>query len=262
MDILTFYGTSDAQGVPRLLCSCPVCKSEKSYNHRTRPSCEFNIDDKKFLIDISPDFKFQFHLYNNSEIPSAVLITHAHNDHIAGLGDFADLCFWNNKNVQIVSPPEIIYKLKERFPYLINRRGLTFVGTTKWMNGNNKISFHKVNHGHNGYSYGILVQKDKGNRWAYLSDSFDVSEEQWLPFYNLDLLIFGTSFWKENQPASKRSVYDVSEAIGIKKKLGPKKMILTHLSHDIDINRRGKELPDDIMFAYDGLKIALNKTTI
>ncbi|MGG3688757.1 MBL fold metallo-hydrolase, partial [Caldifermentibacillus hisashii] len=85
MDILTFYGTSDAQGVPRLLCSCPVCKSEKSYNHRTRPSCEFNIDDKKFLIDISPDFKFQFHLYNNSEIPSAVLITHAHNDHIAGV---------------------------------------------------------------------------------------------------------------------------------------------------------------------------------
>lgn len=255
MNRLIFYGTSDAQGVPRLLCTCPVCKSERSLNHRTRPSVEFSIEDETFLIDISPDFKSQFHQYNNSKIPSTVFITHAHNDHIAGLGDFADLCFWNHKNVQIISPPEIIDKLKERFPYLINREGLGFVGTEKWFSNGNKITFHKVNHGHNGYSYGILVHRENGHRWAYVSDSFNVSEDQWVPFYNLDLLIFGTSFWKENQEAHKRSVYDVTEALDIKRKLEPKKMILTHLSHDIDISKHTEMLPKNVMFAYDGLTI-------
>ncbi|MBS4207314.1 MBL fold metallo-hydrolase [Bacillus sp. FJAT-50079] len=269
MDTLTFYGTSDAQGVPRLLCGCHVCKSVKPHNHRTRPSCEFNIDEQTFLIDISPDFRSQFQLYNNSHIPSTVLITHAHNDHVAGLGDFADLCYWNNKEVQIISPPDIINMLTNRFPYLVNRKGLTFVGTDQWANNGIKISFHRVNHGikisfhrvnhgHNGYSYGILVAKENGYRWAYMSDSFDVLEDQWRPFYHLDLFIFGTSFWKENQPRWKRSVYDVTEAFDINRMIEPKKMILTHLSHDIDIKKRTRELPKNMMFASDGLKITLN----
>ncbi|MCQ9284067.1 MBL fold metallo-hydrolase [Priestia aryabhattai] len=258
MNKLLFYGTSDAQGVPRLLCDCKVCTQKDPLNQRTRPSAQFTLDGNVCLIDVSPDFKHQFHLYNNKKIPSTVFITHPHNDHVAGLGDLADLCYWNNVSTEVVGAPEVISELIKRFPYLAKRKGLTFNGTLKWESGETAITFHKVNHGFNGHSYGIVVHQKQGARWAYVSDSFNVTKEQWEPFYHLDLLIFGTSLWKEYLQKEKRSVYDVTEAMEIKVKLQAKNMVFTHLSHDIDIRKHAEVLLDkNVSFAYDGREISL-----
>ncbi|MCI1696817.1 MBL fold metallo-hydrolase [Aneurinibacillus aneurinilyticus] len=256
MGKLTFLGTSDAQGVPRLLCSCRVCQSKNTLNVRKRPSVLLETKDCNVLIDISPDFRSQFIEYVNNSIPDIVLITHCHHDHIGGLGDYADLCFWNNKNTKIVSPPENIDSLKQRFPYLINRRGLSFVSSFNYLVEDWKVTFHKVNHGFNGYSYGILFEKYKV-KWAYLSDAFNLNEQQFEPFYNCDLLILGTSYWKEIADHSRRSVYDVQEAIKLKDNLNISRLILTHLSHDIDLSEHNKLLPHNVEFAYDGMKLPL-----
>ncbi|SHF22383.1 phosphoribosyl 1,2-cyclic phosphate phosphodiesterase [Seinonella peptonophila] len=247
MGTLRFLGTSDAQGVPRMLCNCNICIG--SDNVRKRPSA-FIDSTQKILIDVSPDFRQQFLEYQ-IHIPDLLLVTHAHNDHIAGFGDLADLCFWNNKSLLVISPMDVIKTLKDRYPYLHNRTQIQFIGTTTWKTDEYEISFHKVNHGHNGYSYGIKFTR-LGFVWAYISDAINMSDEQMTPFFNLDLIIMGASYWDESTRPNqeKRSVYDVQEAIKLKNHLNAHQMILTHMSHDIDITSR--QLPSNVEFSFDG----------
>ncbi|WP_134683995.1 MBL fold metallo-hydrolase [Brevibacillus migulae] len=253
---IQFWGTSDAQGVPRMLCNCHVCSSEEKSNVRTRPSMLVEYGDDQILIDLSPDFRQQFFAFANKRVPDTVLFTHAHHDHIGGLGDFADLASWNQKKVNMVSPEDIIETILTRYPYLARRNGLHFQKEDTWQIGNLRIGFHRVNHGANGYSYGIRFETDT-LRFAYVSDAINLTDAEWLPFFELDCLILGTSYWREDAPMSRRSVYSVEEVLPILEKLKPSVVYLTHLSHDIDHEQKESLLPKHVRFAYDGLLIAL-----
>ena len=254
-NLLTFLGTSDAQGVPRMLCRCPVCTSSDPIHKRRRPSVRFETEDAIILIDVSPDFREQFLQYGNELIPDAVLITHCHNDHIAGFGDFGDLCFWNKKRSRIISPEENIRLLRSCYSYLNESRGIEYNATDAWKIGKWQIRFHRVNHGFNGFSYGIRFHSEEG-AWAYVPDAFGMTEEQLEPFTDMDLLVLGTSYYREHADRTRRSVYDVTEAIEIKEKVRPSRLLLTHLSHDIDIPLHSLRLPPGIQFAYDGMQLA------
>jgi phosphoribosyl 1,2-cyclic phosphate phosphodiesterase len=89
-----------------MMCSCDICINKSQTNKRTRSSVLISIDTEHILIDLSPDFKLQFLSYIKDIIPKTVLITHAHNDHISGIGDYADLCYWNKIQSSIYSPLE------------------------------------------------------------------------------------------------------------------------------------------------------------
>ncbi|WP_028401791.1 MBL fold metallo-hydrolase [Ectobacillus panaciterrae] len=256
MTQLQFLGTSDAKGVPRILCGCSVCQEKKAVNIRTRPSLAIRLKQETIFIDLSPDFRTQCLRFLNKKIASAVLLTHAHNDHISGLGDYADLLFGQKKQGAIISPSDIIDTVQNRYPYLKNRPLLQFAGESEWEIGPYKVTFHRVNHGFNGYSYGI---KFTGHdyTWAYVSDAINLSQQEIKPFIGLDLLIIGTSFWDEKAPMHTRSVYSVKEILEIDKVLQAKTIIFTHLSHDIDVEKRKKEIPAHTMFAYDGMEYNL-----
>ncbi|MCH5586657.1 MBL fold metallo-hydrolase [Shimazuella sp. AN120528] len=249
---IQFLGTSDSQGVPRMLCSCAVCKSTD--NKRSRPSV-FIHTSRKILVDASPDFRQQF-IDGDLCIPDILCITHAHNDHIAGLGDLADLCFWHESKLTIISPPDVIDILKQRYPYLTPKRNIFFTPLHQMDVDGVHISFHRVNHGNNGYSYGIRFSNQTSS-WAYVSDVINMTTEQMVPFYHLSLLILGASYLDEsNYPFQyKRSIYDVREALLLREKLQPEKLILTHMSHNIDITKN--ILPEGVWFGKDGMCIML-----
>lgn len=213
-------------------------------------------NQSNLLIDVSPDFRTQFFKYDNRKVPCKVLITHAHNDHIGGFGDLADLCFWQNADTGITSPPEMIEILKQRYPYLIKRRGIHFKANHISKLDDWNISFHKVNHGFNGYAYGIKFES-KNYIWSYIPDIFQATEIQLNPFLSSDLIIMGTSYWKEEADIKKRSIYDVEEVLALKEKYKIPRMILTHLSHNIDIPKHEKRLPKGVQFAYDGLELTI-----
>lgn len=256
-DLITFLGTSDAQGVPRMMCDCPVCSSADPLHRRRRPSLLFQTEGEGILIDVSPDFREQFLQYGNRQIPGTVLITHCHNDHIAGFGDFGDLCYWNKRHSLVISPDENIQYLRSRYSYLHEGRGIQYREAASVQKGKWRITFHKVNHGFNGYSYGIRFQS-REITWAYVPDSFSMTEEQMAPFTDCALLILGTSFYKESADREKRSVYDVTEAMELKGKLRVSRLLLTHLSHDIDVPKHCSLLPSDVQFAHDGMRLVLS----
>lgn len=254
---LRFLGSGDSQGVPRLWCDCKVCNEARTtgQNARTRPSVLLETPTQTILLDAAPDLRSQL-IREAIKTVDAVLITHAHNDHVLGLGDIGDLARWTGKTIPIYAPAEVVPVLKERFAYMTrgSYKRLTPFHTLERADrdfGGYHVTAHKVPHGHNGYAYGFRFASHMFN-WAYVPDSIGIDDLK--PWQNLDLLILGTSFYQEDAPYEKRSVYDVVEALELVQTLRPKRTLFTHLGHGVDCQ---KPVPEGTQYAFDGLTLTL-----
>ncbi|QNK55222.1 MBL fold metallo-hydrolase [Paenibacillus sp. PAMC21692] len=261
MSTLIFRGTGDSQGVPRIYCECDVCVEARGTgeNLRLRPSLQWqDADAGTTWIDCGPDFGRQMEAAHLRDI-DRMLITHAHYDHIGGLPEWYDVCRWTGKTGAVYAPTEVIEEILQRFPWIASR--IEFKPfDAPMMIGAWKASSWKVNHGKNGYAYAFSFQHaHTGYRWIYCPDAIELTEEQQKPMARADLIILGTSFFREPYPMETRSVYDVEEAIGLSRNWQPGRIILTHMSHDIDI-ARGDELPAGMDFAHTGMQIEVTRS--
>lgn len=263
---LSFLGSGDSQGVPRWWCDCEVCAEARAtgQNARTRPSALLEMpndrgDVSRILIDASPEFRLQAGASGLRDL-EAVIVTHAHNDHILGLGDVMDFVRWTSAETLIYAAPTVLAQLEERFGYLFRGRfadrfqpippdGLELHG---W-----RVRAFEVPHGFNGASHALRFDR-AGKSWVYASDCLDLGDEileRW--FSHLELLVLGACFWDESHaPRAGRSVYDVHETLELTARLKPARALLTHLGHGVDA-RRESELPESHALARDGLKLEL-----
>lgn len=256
MDQLVFLGTGDAMGVPRVYCDCRVCNEARSSgeNRRYRSAVAVECGDhRQFMIDCGPDFRASMERRGQRFIEH-IVITHAHFDHIGGLPEWADACRWLGRRGQMYAPREVVDIILRQYPWLERNLdihllddGITLAG---W-----SIHGWKVNHGKNGYSYAYRFSK-QGYTWAYCPDSIGLPPEQRRPLNGLDLLILGTSFYKELAEYSTRSVYDVTEALELLQEVQPKRTVFTHMSHDIDL-ARDYGLSERVSFARTGMAVSL-----
>ncbi len=250
---LTFLGTGDAMGVPRVYCECEVCEEARTtgVNRRYRSSVFVESDKGEFFIDAGPDFRHQMEMLKKRKLRT-MLVTHPHFDHIGGLPEWADACRWLGEKGELYAPQEVLDAIQAQFPWLRNHIDLKPVDLE---NGLDLAGYHihswKVNHGKNGYSYAYHLEKD-GYTWVYCSDSINLNEQEQKPLYGLDLLILGTSFYYEKALFESRSVYDMMEAQELLTKVKPKQTIFTHMSHDVDLRHRYMLSPG-ITLAYTGL---------
>ena len=253
---LRFLGTSDSQGVPRWWCGCGVCAEAKATrkNARTRPAAVIE-GDERVLIDAPLELRLQCSREGLSGFDAA-LITHAHNDHILGLGDLADWGRWTGAHCPIYAPAVVLPQLKTRFGYLtadsyqartpflsLEAATRTFAGYT--------VRAIRVPHGFNGSAYAFRFERN-GKSWGYMPDCLGLSELG--PWRGLELLILGASFYHETAPIAGRSVYDVQEAAALVTELKPRTTVLTHLGHGVDSR---KTAPDGLRYAHDGLVVPL-----
>lgn len=248
---LTVLGAGDSQGVPRWYCPCAICVEARltGQNRRSRPSILLNWYEHSILFDAPPEIRIQLDR-NGIRRLDAACFTHAHHDHIAGLVDLYDYARYTRQPLPIYIPQASSAALTERFPFLVDRVKLFpwhIVAEPFHLFGL-QITPFLVPHGRNGTAHGFRIETGEVSV-AYVPDALDIPlEVQEHHLRDLNLLILGTSFYHEEAPKERRSIYDVVEALALTARLQPQKIIFTHLSHDIDIRR---SLPPHHSFAVD-----------
>ncbi|RED60285.1 MBL fold metallo-hydrolase [Cohnella lupini] len=253
---ITFLGTGDSMGTPRVYCDCSICMEARTtgVNRRFRSSLWIEEEGQRpLLLDCGPDWLAQME-GNGTKKVSQALITHAHFDHIGGMTEWADACRWTNEKGVAYAPREVLNEIRQRFPWIErhiemaeNDNGMTY---GKW-----RITPWRVNHGKNGYSYAYrFSNEENGVNWVYCSDAINLTERQKAPLADLALLVLGTSFAEEPYPMDTRSVYDMREGLLLSEEWNPQSVVFTHLSHDIDVTHDYR-LPENVKLARTGLSM-------
>ncbi|MBZ9749619.1 MBL fold metallo-hydrolase [Deinococcus sp. HMF7604] len=256
---LTLLGTGDSKGVPRFWCACDVCTEARAGGvNRRRTATLLRVGAQSALLDAGPDTHAALARLPALLVPSMVLLSHAHNDHLLGLGDLLDYVQHAGGTLPVYAPASVISAIRERFGYAFRLRSPVQVWPDEGVRmGGVTLRAFRVPHGANGESHAFRLDAP-GWAAAIMTDAIDVPGDTaaaWLT--GLDLLVLGTSFADESaQDHSGRSVYDVREALALPWAQAARQVILTHLSHGVDA-RQVAHLPPGWRYAHDGLTVPL-----
>lgn len=251
---VTFLGTGTSQGIPIIGSKHPVCLSKNPKDKRLRVSVLIELNNLNILIDCGPDFRQQLLKTDCSKI-DAVLFTHEHSDHTAGLDDLRPFYFRQGK-IPIYAQYRVIDALKNRFDYIFkndkNYPGILGLETNcidnnPFVHDNIKIIPIEVYHNK------LPVFGYRINNFAYITDAKKVPFEEISKLKNLDVLVINAL---RKEPHS--SHFSLNEALNFIQIVKPKKAYLTHLSHHLGFHEEvEKTLPKDIYLSYDGLEIIM-----
>ena len=253
---ITFLGTGTSQGVPIIGCDCEVCTSDDPRDNRSRTSILISDRGKNIVVDTGPDFRAQM-LNNKVKTLDAVLITHEHNDHIAGLDDLRPFIFRQRKEMPLYASSEVNAALKSRYDYAFSKNPYPGAPrlTTNAIKSGSKINIEgieivpvEVMHG----SLAILAFRI--GSFTYITDANFISDE------SLDL-IKGTRVLVINSLQNKKhySHYNLEEALNMIKIIKPEISYLTHISHMMGLTSVWEaDLPDNVLPATDGLILNVN----
>ena len=137
---VTFLGTGTSQGVPVIGCACEVCRSLDFRDKRLRTSIHIEIGDSSIIFDSGPDFRQQI-LRENITCLDALVFTHEHKDHTAGMDDIRSFNFLQKKDIPVYARKNVIEQLKREFAYIFNEA----IALAKEMNAD-KTYFTHLSH--------------------------------------------------------------------------------------------------------------------
>ncbi len=242
-----FLGTGASAGVPVIACGCGVCKSEEVKNRRLRACGLLQKGGENFLIDVSPDIRFVALKYNISHI-DGVFVTHPHEDHIGGMNDLRAFSFFNNDvKIPLVLSNSTMSVMNSRFDYLLDRFDIEVLDAHR---GKFVVEGLQTTY----FTYwqeGLSVMGFRFGNFAYVTDIKEYDPSIYDDLDGVETLVIGAI----HEEAS-RMHFSIGEAIAFKDKIkSVKRCYLTHLSHQIDHKTISKNLPKEVMLAYDGLEI-------
>jgi len=253
--IITFLGTGTSQGVPVIACNCEVCRSSDKRDNRLRTSILIETGDKTIVVDSGPDFRYQL-LREGVKDLDAVLFTHEHKDHIAGLDDIRPFNYLLHKVIDVYATERVQTALKREFSYIF--------AETKY-HGLPQINLHTVNNGDD-FSIGSLqispieimhhllpITGYRFGDFTYITDAKTVSDATFNKIKGSKVLVINAL-----QRAPHISHFTLDEAVEFANKVGAEVTYLTHVSHNLGLHAIVEsELPNHIKLAYDGLKIEI-----
>ena len=252
---VTILGSGTSQGVPVIACNCSVCSSGNSKDVRLRSSIMFTVNDENYVVDSGPDFRQQM-LRENVQSLRAVLYTHEHKDHIAGMDDVRAFNFKEKRDVEIFCSNSVEEALRREFYYVFGAN--TYPGIPKVnLNRINKDKFIlpcgesitpiEVMH----YKMPVLGFRVKD--FTYITDAKTISEEEKQKVKGSKILIVNALRKEEHI-----SHFNLNEALAFIKEINPEQAFLTHISHLFGKHEEiEQELPENVKVAYDGLTIEI-----
>ena len=247
---ITFLGTGTSQGVPVIACSCEVCQSIDFRDKRLRVSIHIEINGKSFVIDTGPDFRQQM-LRERIKNLDAVIFTHEHKDHTAGLDDVRAFNFFQKRDMPIYARKQVLEQIKQEFAYAftdIKYPGIPQIELNEIHNQPFEvagINFTTIEVMHLHLSvFGFRI-KD----FTYITDVNFISEEEIEKVKGSKVVVIGALRQEKHL-----SHFSLLEAIEVIKKIAPEQAYITHISHQMGLHREVEmELPPFINLAYDGL---------
>lgn len=249
---ITFLGTGTSQGIPVITCNCVVCKSEDDKNKRLRVSVLVETDDKTIVIDSGPDFRYQMLRAKVKDL-DAILYTHEHKDHVAGLDDIRPFNYLLRKNIDIYATERVQQALKKEFSYIfaeahypgLPQIDMHTIDTDVFNVGKTPVVPLEIMH------YKLPILGFRINDFVYITDAKTVSEETVAKIKGVKMLVVN-ALQKENHI----SHFTLDEAIAFAELVGAETTYFTHISHNMGLHEAvEKELPNNIKMAYDGLTL-------
>lgn len=249
-----FLGTGTSQGVPLIGCGCKVCVSDNLKDKRLRSSVFIEHNGVNLVIDTGPDFRQQM-LRENINKLDAVLFTHEHKDHIAGLDDVRAFNFINQMVMPVYGTERVHKAIQREFAYIfadekypgIPQVELKTINDTAFeVNGIEVIPIEVLHHK-------LPVKAFRIGNFTYITDANFISEEEKEKIKGSEVIVINAL--RRNHHISH---FTFEEAIELMEELKPKKAYFTHISHQLGKHDEvSLELPGFIELAYDGLCIEI-----
>ncbi|MGN6724562.1 MAG: MBL fold metallo-hydrolase [Tepidisphaeraceae bacterium] len=250
---LLFLGTGTSAGVPMIGCHCPVCTSTDPHDHRTRCSVVISYDGKRVLVDTTPELRLQCVAHQVNAI-DAVVLTHAHADHIMGLDDVRRFNAIKGGPLDIWADQKTFHGIEQAFgyafkapdpaakvfrPHLVRRfidgpfelEGLTWQ-PIPLLHG----KMHVL-----GFRVGNL---------AYCTDVSTMPDDSYDLLRGLDVLVIDALAWHEHP-----THFSIAQAMEVVDRVRPKMTYFTHIAHGLGHEETNAKLPPHVRLAYDGLTL-------
>lgn len=251
---ITFLGTGTSTGVPMIACNCIVCTSQNQSDKRLRSSVLVQSNTTTLVVDTTPDFRTQM-LREDVKKLDAVIFTHPHKDHIAGLDDVKAFSFFQNKPMEVYANELTLEALRREFYYIFAKEkypgipdiNLHTITNEPFVVGDIPVIPILV------YHLKMPVFGFRFGNFTYITDANRIDEAEKEKIKGSEILVVNALRKKEHI-----SHFNLQQAISLVEELKIPKAYFTHISHQLGLHDEiNKELPPGIQLAWDGLKIDL-----
>jgi len=249
---ITFLGTGTSSGVPMIACGCKVCTSANVKDNRLRSSIMVQSETTTIVVDTTPDFRLQM-LREKVKNVDAILFTHPHKDHVAGLDDVKAFNYFNEKPIDVYANELTQKALKNEFYYIFADHkypgvpdiNLHLINDEPFLVGDILVTPIKVWHLH------MPVLGFRFANFTYITDANRIEEQELEKIKGSEILVLNAL--RHNAHISH---FTLQEAVDLSTSLQIPKSYFTHISHQLGLHEEVmKELPLNCSLAYDGLQI-------
>lgn len=250
---ITFLGTGTSQGVPVIGCQCSACASMDYRDKRLRTSIHIRNGTESLVVDTGPDFRQQM-LRERIQRLDAVVFTHAHKDHTAGLDDVRAYNFLQRSDMPVFGREEVLDQLRKEFAYAfaehqypgIPRLALNPIDHEPFVVGSTRLIPLPVRH------LNLDVLGFRIGDFAYITDANFIPETTYELLIGVKVLVLNAL-----QVELHVSHFNLEQAIEVARRIGAGATWFTHISHKLGLHEKvERKLPPEIRLAWDGLKIS------
>jgi phosphoribosyl 1,2-cyclic phosphate phosphodiesterase len=247
---LTMLGSGTSHGIPMIACSCPVCTSADPRDRRTRTSALFSYDERHVLVDTSPELRLQCLACNVTRV-DALLLTHAHADHVAGLDDIRRFTLPGRPPLDVHGSADTLARVRRMFDYAFtddpdypsakpNLRPVEVTGPFEVLG--RQVLPIPYDHGPTqvfGYRIGDI---------AYCPDCSFLPAEARRLLAGLEVLVLDALRLRPHP-----THFNLEQAVEEARRIGARRTYFTHIAHELKHAETNAGLPAGMELGYDGL---------